>query len=106
MIFIRRELGNTYADLFLSFVAVLRKFRQKHPRPADFVFHAFFYGETVRLPAFLDKTVVGGKDIGTVGGYDTVDLHRNVIPQHTAFQTLVPMLGFYLASGVDFGRLS
>lgn len=104
MVFVRRELGNADADLFLPFVAILVQFGQKHPHPGMRVVEALFDGKTVRFPAFPDELVVSGQNIGPVTGYDVVDLLRYLIAEQRAFGPLVPLLRFDLALGVNLGR--
>ncbi len=104
VILVGRKLGNTYSDFFLPFVAVFRKLRKKHVSVAASIFQLLFDGKTVRLPTLLDDVVVGRKDIGSIGGYDLVDLQGNGIPEHRSLQPLVPMLRLDLALRVDFGN--
>lgn len=59
MVFVRRELSDTYSDFSLPFVAVFRKFGKKHPRIAIRIFKALFDGEAVRLFTLTNQPVVG-----------------------------------------------
>jgi len=99
-------LGNTDTCLFLPFVAVFRKLRKKQASVAASIFQPPFDGETVRLPTLFDDAVVSRKDIGSIGGYDLVDLQGNGIPECESFQPLAPMLRLDLALRVDFGNVA
>lgn len=104
MVFVRRELSDTYSDFSLPFVAVFRKFGKKHPRTAIRIFKALFDGEAVRLFTLTNQPVVGRKDICPITGDDIVDSKVYLVFVKRTFEPLVPALRLDLTAGVDFGR--
>ena len=104
MVFVRRELSDTYSDFSLPFVAVFRKFGKKHPRIAIRIFKALFDGEAVRLFTLTNQPVVGRKDICPITGDDIVDSKVYLVFVKRTFEPLVPALRLDLTAGVDFGR--
>ena len=101
MVFVRRELSDTYSDFSLPFVAVFRKFGKKHPRIAIRIFKALFDGEAVRLFTLTNQPVVGRKDIRPITGDDAVNLLIHFAFVKGAFEALVPSFRFDLTLGID-----
>ncbi len=106
MIFVCCQLSNPHPDLRLPLVAIFGELGEEHPGTTDRMLQPLLDGKTMGFFTLLDDAVVGCEDIGPIGGDNAVDLRRHGIPQHTAFQPLVPMLRLDLALGIDFGCLA
>lgn len=105
MVFVRRHV-NTHAGLLLSFVAVFGKLGEKHAGTARCMLLSLLDSEAIGLFTLLDDAVVGGEDIGPIRSDDPVDLRRDDIPEHTAFQSPAPMDRPRHTFGMNLGRLS
>lgn len=68
------------------------------------MFQSGLDGEAVKGLTLLNKAIVGGENVCSVSSENPVDLRRNGVSQHTTFQTLVPMLRFDLALGINLRR--
>ena len=104
VVFVRRELRKADTHLPLPFVAVFRKLDKEHPRTRCRMFQSVLDGEAVRSLALLNKAIVGSEDVCAVSSENPVDLRRNGVSQHATFQTLVPMLRFDPALGINLRR--
>ena len=68
------------------------------------MFQSGLDGEAAKGLTLLNKAIVGGENVCSVSRENPVDLRRNGVSQHTTFQTLVPMLRFDPALGINLRR--
>lgn len=104
MVFVRRQLGDAYPDLFLSFLAICAELRQKHLSVRFGVLQTVLDLDAISLASFGDQFLPGCQYSCAVFVQVGIDLLAQGIPPRGTLFRLVSLVGGNRTLDIDLFR--